>query len=493
MNQRSVLRVVLGLVVVAPLACGGADGAVVPLGACLPGAGGTTGAGGLPVGGAPAPDAGAPGTGGTVVTPDAGAGGADGGGPLAVIFSEEETDSIMNNLAVMPPAPWEDKTNKYGDNPAAAVLGQKFYFESRYSANGKVSCSTCHSPSMGFQDARANTSSGPDATMFTGRHAPTVINAAYGSGKASGGSWHFWDGRADSQWSQALGPPESGTEMGGSRTGIALLIQQYYKAEYELVFNDHPMPSLVGVTAGVTGGSPAFAALSPELQHNVNEIYVNFGKAIAAYERKIISRNSRYDQFLTAFQAGDPNSSALTYEEKLGLKVFVGKGLCVSCHRGPNLTDWKFHNIGTQQLGPNIPAMDVGRQAGVDTVTKGAFKAFNCMSEWSDHPDKTQCAVATLTAKSTDLGAFKTPGLRDVSKTAPYKHTGRLKTLEEVVEHYDMGGGAPTTFVGMVDAPDIAPLHLTVAEKAALVKFMKALDGEALAPALMTAPALPGI
>jgi len=196
---------------------------------------------------------------------------------------------------------------------------------------------------------------------------------------------------------------------------------------------------------------------------------------------------------LTAFQAGDPNSSALTYEEKLGLKVFVGKGMCVSCHRGPNLTDWKFHNIGTQQLGPNIPLMDVGRQAGVDTVTKGAFKTFNCMSEWSDHPNKDQCLVATLTAKSSDLGAFKTPGLRDVSKTAPYKHTGRLKTLEEVVEHYDMGGGAPTTFVGMVDAPDIAPLHLTVAEKPALVKFMKALDGEALAPALMTAPALPGI
>jgi cytochrome c peroxidase len=491
MNQRSVLRVVLGLVMVAPLACGGADGAVVPLGACLPSAGGASGTGGLPVG-EPSPDAAVAATGGAMATADAGAGGAD-GGPLAVVFTEDETDSIMNNLAVMPPAPWEDKTNKYGDDPAAAVLGQKFYFESRYSANGKVSCSTCHSPTMGFQDARANTSSGPDATMFTGRHAPTVINAAYGSGRASGGSWHFWDGRADSQWSQALGPPESGTEMGGSRTGIALLIQQFYKAEYELVFKDHPMPSLVGVTAGVTGGSDAWAALSPELQHNVNEIYVNFGKAISAYERKIISRNSRYDAFLTAFQAGDPNSTALTYEEKLGLKVFVGKGLCVSCHRGPNLTDWKFHNIGTQQLGPNIPAMDVGRTAGVDTVTKGGFKTFNCMSEWSDHPNKDQCLVANLTVKSTDLGAFKTPGLRDVSKTAPYKHTGRLKTLEEVVEHYDMGGGAPNTFQGMVDAPDIAPLHLTAAEKAALVKFMKALDGEALAPSLMTAPALPGI
>jgi cytochrome c peroxidase len=492
MNQRSVLRAVLGLVMVGPMACGGADSAVVPLGACVLGAGGASGAAGA--GGAPvSPDAGTSDMGGTTVVADGGAGGADGSTALAVTFTADETDSIMNSLAVMPPAPWEDKTNKYGDNPAAAVLGQKFYFESRYSANGKVSCSTCHSPSMGFQDARANTSSGPDPLKFTGRHAPTVINAAYGSGKPSGGSWHFWDGRADSQWSQALGPPESGTEMGGSRTGIALMIKQYYKAEYELVFNDHPMPSLVGVTAGVTGGSDAWNAMAPQLQHDVNEIYVNFGKAIAAYERKIISRNSRYDAFLTAFQAGDPNSSALSYEEKLGLKVFVGKGMCVSCHRGPNLTDWKFHNIGTQQLGANVPEKDVGRQDGVATVTTGGFKAFNCLSEWSDHPDKTQCLVASLAVKPSDLGAFKTPGLRDVSKTAPYKHTGRLKTLEEVVEHYDMGGGDPKTFSGMVDAPDIAPLHLTAVEKAALVKFMKALDGEPLAPYLMTAPALPGL
>ena len=115
---------------------------------------------------------------------------------------------------------------------------------------------------------------------------------------------------SDSQWAQALGPAENPVEMGGSRTGIALLIQQHYKAEYELVFNDHPMPSLIGVTGGVVGGSLAWNALSPELQHNVTEIYVNFGKAISAYERKIISRNSRYDDFLTAFQSGDPTSKA---------------------------------------------------------------------------------------------------------------------------------------------------------------------------------------
>jgi cytochrome c peroxidase len=280
--------------------------------------------------------------------------------------------------------------------------------------------------------------------------------------------------------------------MGGSRSTIALLIKDHYKAEYEAVFKDHPMPSLDGVTAVATD-SDTYAALSDQTKHDVTEVYVNFGKAIAAYERKIVSRNSRYDAYLTDFQAGKPESTKFSDEEKLGLKVFVGKGLCVSCHRGATLTDWKFHNIGTQQWGDNIPAMDVGRQAGVTTVTTGAFKSFNCMSEWSDHPDKSQCAVATLVAKDSDLGAFKTPGLRDISKTAPYKHTGRLQTLAEVVDHYDMGGGPTGSFVGMVDAPDIAKLNLTMAEKAALVKFMQTLDGEALAPSLMAAPALPGI
>lgn len=445
MNQRVGLGALTGLVLVGAAACGGGDGAAAP---------------------PPAQT------------------------PPAVTFTEEEMLAISGSLSSMPSAPWEDKSNKYGDNAAAAVLGQKFFFEPRYSLDGKVSCATCHNPEQGFQDSRKNTSNGPHADKFTGRHAPTVINAAFGSGKASGGGWQFWDGRADSQWAQALGPPENYVEMGGSRTGIALLIQQHYKAEYEAVFG--AMPSLDGVTAGVTGGSDEWKALPESVRTNVDTVYVNFGKAIAAYERKVVSRNARFDTYLADLGAGKPNSTTFSDEEKLGLKVFVGKGRCISCHRGPNLTDWKFWNIGTQQLGDNIPKSDVGRKAGIDTVMTGAFKDYNCQSQWSDHPNKAECAVAGLTARASDLGAFKTPGLRDISKTAPYKHTGRLNTLMEVVEHYDRGGGDPGTFDGVVAERDIVKLHLTEAEKKALVAFMLTLDGEALAPSLMKAPALPG-
>lgn len=405
-------------------------------------------------------------------------------------FTEEEAASVQNSLGVLPGGMTLDLSNKYADHAGAATLGQKFYFETRYSANGKVSCATCHKPDAGFQDDRANTSMGLDQ-MFTGRHAPTVINAAFGSGKMDESCWHFWDGRRDSQWAQALGPPESPVEMGGTRTGVALLIYDHYRAEYEAVFG--PIPELRPggmAVAPLTAmpGAPEWDALPETAKHDINAVYVNFGKAIAAYERKIVSRNSRFDRFYAEFTAGKTDSAHLTAEEKLGLKVFVGKGRCIACHRGPAFSDWKFHNIAEPQLGPHLPEVDAGRAEGI----AGAVSAeFNCMSEWSDHPDKASCTVATTSSKPGDMGAFKTPGLRDISKQAPYMHTGRLNTLAEVVDHYDQGG-AQSGFVGMVDR-DVQKLNLTPAEKAALVKFMLALDGEPLPPHLLTAPALPGI
>ncbi len=457
------LRVVFGLALAFEAGCGaGAD---------------------QPAPGAPPPQAANGGSSGTPMTP----------APAAVAFTQEEEDAIKFTLSLMPAALPKDPSNRLADDGAAAVLGQKFFFETRYSSNGKVSCATCHDPKMGFQDNRANTSSGPIATMFTGRHAPTVINAALGSGKDSDACWHFWDGRADSQWSQALGPPESDVEMGGTRTGIALLLWDHYKAEYEAVTktsmpkmrNDDGSPV---VDTKIKGGTPEWGLLTQQVRDAVNEIYVNFGKAIAAYERKIVSKSARFDAFLADFAAGKKDSTVFTDEEKLGLKVFVGKGLCVSCHRGPNFTDWKFHNVGESQLGSNVPATDKGRAAGLETAINGEFA---CTSKWSDQSDHSKCAVTRTNLRTADEGAFKTPGLRDITKTAPYMHTGRLKTLEEVVDHYDRGGGSPGTYVGTL-SPDVQKLNLTTQEKTALVKFMQTLDGAPLPNALMEAPKLPG-
>ncbi len=350
-----------------------------------------------------------------------------------------------------------------------------------------MSCATCHIPDKGFQDDRDNTSLG---LSYTGRHAPTVINAAYGSAKPGATNWQFWDGRKDSLWSQALGPPESPVEMGGTRGRIALLLYDKYKSEYESVFGEIPSmrdgSNLALVPDGAMPGTDEWDSLSAEMQHQVKEIYVNFGKAIGAYQRLIVSKNSKFDRFYEELSTQD-DSDIFTEQEKLGLVTFVDKGRCVPCHRGPNFTDWKFYSIGVSQDGEHLPSGDSGRMDGIAGVLGDSF---NCMSEWSDHPDKAQCAVATLVADDSMLGTFKTPGLRDVSKTAPYKHTGVYRTLEEAVEHYDRGGSSAGDFLGVVDS-NVRALDLSDAEKAALVAFLKTLDGEPLAPALLSAPALP--
>lgn len=156
----------------------------------------------------------------------------------------------------------------------------------------------------------------------------------------------------------------------------------------------------------------------------------NIAMAIASFERTVLGGNSRYDQF----QNGD--TTALNASEQRGLKLFFGKANCTRCHVGSNFSDSQFHNLG---VGMNKPKPDVGRY---------------------EH-----------TQQKEDMGAFKTPTVRDVTKHAPYMHDGSQKTLEEVVEFYDQGGEKnPHLDFRMV------PLNLSDQEKADLVAFMKALD-----------------
>ena len=409
----------------------------------------------------------------------------DGSGGL---FSELELAVIRSELAELPDAPPDDPTNRFSNDPEAAALGQKLFFDPRFSANGEVSCATCHIADQGFQDRRGqNTSRG---LGFTGRHAATLINVAYGSGRTGTTLWQFWDGRKDSLWAQALSPPESSVEMGSTRSHVALLLYDKYRTEYEPIFGS--MPALRDadgeplVPPDALPDSSEWRSLEPELRDRVTQVYVNFGKAIAAYERLIISKDSRFDAFLRTLSSGATDSDELTQSEKLGLKLFVGKGLCVSCHRGPNLTDWKFHNVGVRQAGENVPSEDRGRELGVSSVKNDEF---NCKSRWSDAPDKSECGVSELTAEPTDTGAFKTPGLRNVTLTGPYFHTGSVDTLLDVIDHYNHGG-EDLGYVGDLDE-NILPLDLTAEEAQALVDLMRSLTGKPLDARLLVAPELP--
>jgi cytochrome c peroxidase len=415
-------------------------------------------------------------------------------------FTSTDLEIIRRELGVLPSHPPEDPSNQFADDLDAAVLGQQLFFEQRYSQNGLISCASCHDPATGFQDRRANTSQG---LGFTGRHSATLYNSGYGSGRAGSTVWEFWDGRKDSSWSQALGPPESGIEMGGTRVKVALLLYDKYRSSYRALFGEMPALRDANGNAVVSesahpaqpgeadsADTRAWDALSDELKTDITRVYVNFGKSIAAYERLLVSQNSRFDTFYAEIAAGASRSKLLDPEEAVGLEVFIGNGRCISCHLGPNFTDAKFHNIGVEQTGENVPATDLGREDALPLVVSDPF---NCASTWSDRPDKSGCAVNSIdvadAATKPYAGAFKTPTLRNVSQTAPYFHTGQEQTLDDVVEHYDEGGD-DGGFAGKVDA-NVTRLDLTEAEKSALVAFLKTLDGEPLQSSLLTAPPLP--
>ncbi|MFZ5470978.1 MAG: cytochrome-c peroxidase [Myxococcota bacterium] len=403
-------------------------------------------------------------------------------------FTQEELALLRElTLATVPPSP----TNEYADNVKAAELGQMFFFDSRFSGPlkvtsdlgaagepGKVACVSCHDPANGGTDHRSqpgNTSLGAD---FTGRNSPSVYNVAYYS-------WMFWDGRKDSVWSQALGPVESGVEHNFSRLGVAHVIYDHYRARYEEVFGAKwPMPLLsdtVRFPLAGKPGEPAFDNMAAADQDAVNRVFANFGKAIEAYERKLIHRNTAFDKYL------EGDEMALSPAAKRGAKVFVGKAACMECHdggEGGNFADGEFHNTGVSQTGANLPNNDPGRTAGITTVLNDMF---NAKGVYSDAP--TDVLLAGLAPTAVHEGAFKTPGLRGVSKTAPYMHSGSIKSLKDVMVFYKEGGD-PGGFSGTKDEA-MKPLLLTDREIDDLVAFMESLDGEPLPDALVNKPALP--
>ena len=398
-----------------------------------------------------------------------------------------EARALLDGFALgpVPPSP----SNAFADDPAAAALGQQFFFDPRFSGplavgddgrngglgapgeRGRVSCASCHDPARGGSDHR---SQGPTSlgAAWTGRNAPTVYNVAYAS-------WMFWDGRKDSVWSQALGPLESAAEHNITRLEVAHLVREHYRDAYEAVFQ--PLPDLadaVRFPREGKPGDPAFDQMAEEDREAVDRVFVNFGKAIEAYERLLVDRDTPLDRYL----AGD--RSALSPAAIRGAKLFIGRAACNECHSGPLFSDGRFHNLGLAQIGPAVPAIDEGRAAGIAVVKTDLFNQAGRFSDAprSDHLD-------ALAATPRDLGAMRTASLRGITRTAPYMHAGQLQTLWDVLVWYRAAAGTDG-FVGDRDA-HVAPLLLDDAEVGDLVEFLGALEGVPLPAALVSAPALP--
>jgi cytochrome c peroxidase len=363
-----------------------------------------------------------------------------------------------------------DSSNAVADDPRAVILGQKLFFDTRLSSNGKVACASCHLPSQGFQDGKPL----GQGVGTTARRTMPLAGTAYSP-------WLFWDGRKDSLWAQALGPLESPVEHGGSRTQYAHLIDQHYRAEYEALFG--PLPELADSTRFPAAAGPvadsgargAWERMAPDDRDAVTRIYANLGKAIAAYERKIMPGSSRFDRYIEALLSGDTAEmrAALTQDEVAGLRLFVGKAGCVNCHNGPLLTNNDFHNTGVPAA-PGLPE-DTGRAAG---VRQALADEFNCLSRYSDAAPE-DCGELRF-AKTDDHGLerqFKPPSLRNVAERAPYMHAGQFASLREVLEHYNRAPNAPHGH------SELQPLGLSEQELTQLEAFLRSLSGQVQAPA----------
>lgn len=284
------------------------------------------------------------------------------------------------------------------DNPYSAqkaYLGRLLYFDTRLSADGSVSCGTCHKPNLAFTDGLA-VSAGIRGQKGT-RSSPTVLNRAYSLAQ-------FWDGRALTLEAQVLGPMANPIEMGNTHAAVVKTLKSVsgYRALFTRAFGSDDI--------------------------TIDRV----AKAIATFERTIQSGNAPYDRY----KAGNPN--AMTPQQIHGMDVFFNKAKCDQCHEGINFTSNSYANLG---IGMDKPKPDLGRYA--------------------------------VTKDPKDWGAFKTPTLREVERTAPYMHDGSLKTLEEVVDFYDKGGRANKNL-----DEKMKKLNLSGVEKKDLVEFLKALSGE---------------
>ena len=365
--------------------------------------------------------------------------------------------------------PPPDPGNQHGDDPRAAALGAALFADPALSGDGRISCQTCHLPERAFSDGRAR-SIGLAAMR---RNSPSLLDVAYQR-------WLFWDGRADSLWSQALGPLEHPDEMGGSRTAAVQRVASDPRLAELYVAAFGPLPAIrwdaLPRDAGPNGNPEAraaWAALPEADRAALTRGFANLGKAIAAYERTLRSRPSRFDAYVDAVLADRPREAAghLDEREVAGLELFLsGRSGCLACHHGPHFTDGGFHNIGTGDLG--TPNQDLGR-AGDRQLTGNS--EFNCASLLNDVSPAPDCARRPIgfgaEVPTLQRGAFRTPGLRNLSATAPYLHDGRFATVEAVLDYYRR---PPDKAAVRHELP--AALDLSDRELADLARFLRTLD-----------------
>ena len=334
-------------------------------------------------------------------------------------------------------------------SPEKIKLGDKLFHDKRFSSTGQVSCATCHDAKKTFTDSPLRVSQGINKLKGT-RNAPTVVNAAY---------FHklFWDGREPSLEEQSKDPMVNPVEMG--------------------LPNHQPVLKLIRTDPEYVKAFKAVFGKSGD-QLTMEEVK----KAIASFERTIVAGDSPFDHY---YFGGD--KKAMTPAQIRGFQVFMGQGRCVSCHTVEQdqalFTDNRFHNIG---IGINQMQQDVPRLA--DKFLKAKTQGGNVDKAVLSDPKTSNLGRFAVTDALDDMGSFKTSTLRNIAMTAPYMHDGSLKTLKEVVIHYNNGGVTKKgDRVNDFLSGGIRPLHLSERQISDLVAFMGALTSPEYAKSVKTA------
>lgn len=353
--------------------------------------------------------------------------------PASPAPTQLSNTSDGGNLLGLPPLPVPVDNPQ---TPAKIALGDKLFHDKRFSIDGTISCATCHDAGKGFTD-NLPVSAGHHGLTGT-RNAPTVINAAFSKVQ-------FWDGREPDLEGQSKQPFVNPVEAG--------------------LPNHQPILDIVREDPDYQA---AFAEVFKVSGRQLTMDHV--AKAIASFERSIVAGNSAFDRY---YFKGD--KTALTEQQQRGFQLFLGQGRCISCHTIEQdhalFSDSRFHNIG---IGINAVQQDLPRltQAFFEAKIRGGDVDKMVLT------DKKSSELGRFAVNDSfnDIGAFKTPTLRNIALTAPYMHDGSLKTLKDVVNHYNNGGvtpaGAP---VNAFLSGGIRPLNLTDVQIDELVAFMDAL------------------
>ena len=358
--------------------------------------------------------------------------------PVLVRASDSGVESSSLEIQIplgIPQDLWTYFVPKDNAMTAAKVeLGRKLFFETRLSADGSISCASCHDPGRAFTDGKRV------AEGIGGRHgtrnSPTLLNAMFNGGQ-------FWDGRAASLEEQGKMPLINPDEMGNS--------------------------SLDNVAARI-GAMPEYA----KEFRQVFEAAVNIdgiAKAIAAFERTLVSANSPLDRYLS----GDVN--AMSEAARGGMALFRGKARCGVCHAFnqnfstfaafPFLTDMNYRNTGIAANYDGFGAL--ARRA----MNAARDQSDGVPSEVSKHERAGELGRFLISGNTLDVGAFRTPSLRNVELTAPYFHDGSAATLEDVVRYYVKGGNQNPNRDWQLE-----PVSLSDEEQKNLVEFLKALTSD---------------